>query len=79
MKTARELCETTPILFTASSNDFQNTELHAGTDKDLITRQWLTGRGVDEDELCLKHQGQYRRNAVCLCIKQTLLNFSTGT
>ena len=79
MKTARELRETTPILFTASSNDFRNTELHAGTDEDLIIRRWLMGRGVDEDELCLKQRGQYQRDTVFLCIQWTLLNFSTGT
>ena len=79
MKTARELRETTPIPFTASSNDFQNMELHVETDEDLITRQWLTGRGVDKDELCLKHRRRYQRNAVCWCIERTLLSFNTGT
>ena len=55
MKTACELRETTPIPFTASSNDFQNTELHVETDEDLITRRWLTGRG---DELVSRYTVQ---------------------
>ena len=79
MKTACEHREIIPTSFTTSPNTFRNTELYTGTDKNSIIQRWLTRRRADKDELRLKQWGQYRRDAVFLCIQWTLLNFSTET
>ena len=75
MKTSRELHETIPISFTASSNAFRNMELHMGTDKILISWRWLMRRGVDEDKWHLEQQRQCWRNAMFSCSQTDFADF----